>query len=73
MAAAFGRWQRLFHDANDASLREEGDDLVMTHRFVGDPPTSRHLGEFVIAVWLLRLRRVTGADRCGGLIGLTNY
>lgn len=64
----FARWQRLFHDANEAEFREEGDALVMVQRLRGDPPTSRHLTEFVLLVWLLRLRRVTGAAiRCRAL------
>lgn len=65
MAQLFARWQRLFHDANEAAFREEGDDWVLSLRLRGDPPTSRHFTEFVLGAWLLRLRRVTGAPiRC---------
>jgi AraC-like DNA-binding protein len=36
------------------------DRVSLVQRFVGDLPTSRHLREFVVANWLVRVRRWVG-------------
>lgn len=53
---SFLRYQRLFHDANDAQAVEEGEELLLRHRFAGDLPRSRHFVEFIMGMWVARVR-----------------
>lgn len=50
-----------FHEANDASFREEGAALVVAHRFKGNLARSRPFIEFVLAMWSLRITSLAGA------------
>ena len=56
----FGRYQSLFHDANDAVAEVRGSDVVFVQRFGKPLPQSRHLNEFIVANWLTRVRRALG-------------
>jgi AraC-like DNA-binding protein len=59
----FVRYQRLYHDANDTQVFEDGDAVVVRQRFAGPLPRSRHLVEFVLALWVARLRAMLGPGR----------
>jgi AraC-like DNA-binding protein len=56
----FARYQSLFHDANDVRDEARGDHVAFVHRFRGEPPTSRYFIEFILSMWVARLRRVLG-------------
>jgi AraC-like DNA-binding protein len=60
LITAYTRYQRLFHDANDSSLRLEDDVAIVTFA-LKDVPRSRHLSEFVIGAWKRRMQRLVGA------------
>jgi AraC-like DNA-binding protein len=62
VSKALGRWQRLFHDANDcvAETSRDEDEVTWVQRLKGDLATSRHMREFILATWIVRLRRWTG-------------
>lgn len=64
LTVSFVRYQRLFHEANDVDFGEDADTFVARHQFTGDLPRSRHFVEFVLAMWLARLRSVAG-ERVG--------
>jgi AraC-like DNA-binding protein len=63
LGASFVRYQRLFHDANDVQFRDDPGGVVASHQLRGDLPRSRHFVEFILAMWVARLRSVLGADR----------
>lgn len=67
MTSSLVRYQRLFHDANDVRLSDEGSEVVARHTFTGDLPRSRHFIEFILAMWVGRLRAVAGAERAARL------
>jgi AraC-like DNA-binding protein len=63
LTESFGRYQRLFHDANDVRILEEGEVTIVRHRFSSDLRRSRHFMEFVLATWVARLRALVGPGR----------
>ncbi|WAS91368.1 AraC family transcriptional regulator [Nannocystis punicea] len=60
MVRQFLRYQALYHDANDARLELRGELATLGHRLRGELPRSRHLSQFLLAVWTTKLRRATG-------------
>ncbi|MFO0548109.1 MAG: AraC family transcriptional regulator [Polyangiaceae bacterium] len=60
LSSTFVRYQRLFHEANDSSLGEVDGAFVAEHRFEGALPSSRHFEEFILAMWMTRLRMLVG-------------
>ncbi|MCY1062611.1 AraC family transcriptional regulator [Nannocystis sp. SCPEA4] len=60
MMRQFLRYQALYHEANDARFELRGELAVLGHRFRGELPRSRHLSQFLLAVWTIKLRRATG-------------
>lgn len=62
LGETFLRYQRLFHDANDARV-VEGEEVVETrHAFRGELPRSRHFVEFIVAVWSAKMRALLGEE-----------
>lgn len=60
LTRSFLRYQRLFHEANDVHTRVEGGDWVMEHRFRVPLARSRPFSEFILAIWVSRLRAIVG-------------
>jgi AraC-like DNA-binding protein len=60
MSDAFVRYQRLFHEGNESYRLERGDRVEMILQLRSDLVRSDHLIEFVLATWVIRLRRMTG-------------
>jgi len=58
LVASFLRYQRLFHDANAAELVEASGRAALRHAFRGDLARSRHLTEFIFAMWTLRAKHI---------------
>ncbi|MCW5807964.1 MAG: AraC family transcriptional regulator ligand-binding domain-containing protein [Deltaproteobacteria bacterium] len=56
LIARFLRYQRLFHDANASTIVQLDDTCAMRHRFGGDLARSRHFTEFILAIWIGRMR-----------------
>lgn len=54
MIARFMRYQRLFHDANASSVVEREELCELRHGFEGELARSRHLTEFILAMWVAR-------------------
>jgi AraC-like DNA-binding protein len=63
LTVRFQRYQSLFHDANDVAVIETGALLTMRHRLSSSDGTtlarSRHLVEFILALWATRFRIAT--------------
>jgi AraC-like DNA-binding protein len=60
MVAGFQRFQRLFHDANEAEVHERGQEVFATFRLGPGAPRCRFLVEFVLGTWLSKFRRALG-------------
>jgi AraC-like DNA-binding protein len=56
------RYIRLLHDASEATVSVEGDTGRYLQRFHCEPPAPRHLCEFILARWVLMLRRTCGPE-----------
>jgi AraC-like DNA-binding protein len=54
------RYQRLLHEEADVRLSLDGATARMTQRLRARPATPRHLAEFIVALWVLRGRSLTG-------------
>lgn len=63
LGRSFVRYQRLFHEANDAQLFDRAGESVALHRFRTELPRSRHFTEFILAMWVARMRGAVGAER----------
>lgn len=60
MMSAFVRYQRLVHTAAASVVEPRGDTTAMLLRLEGCEFTSRHPPSFIVATWLMRMRRATG-------------
>jgi AraC-like DNA-binding protein len=58
--ARMSRYIRLLHDASEASVEVRGDVGRYVQHFHCEPPAPRHLCEFIVARWVLLLRRQYG-------------
>jgi AraC-like DNA-binding protein len=57
------RYQRLMHDVVAVTLELHGDEAWIVHRVSDDPAgVPRHAAEAAVASWILRARKLTGAD-----------
>jgi len=54
------RYQRLLHEDAEVRLSLEGATARMTQRLRAWPTTPRYLAEFIVALWVLRGRSLTG-------------
>jgi len=62
VVARFAAYQALFHDANDARIFETGHALEVRQGFSTKLPRSRHLIEFILAMWAMRTRMAMGRN-----------
>ncbi|MFT3770359.1 MAG: AraC family transcriptional regulator [Minicystis sp.] len=54
------RYQRLLHEDADVRLTIDGAEARMSQRLRAHPATPRHMAEFILAIWVLRARALTG-------------
>lgn len=60
VVARFMRYQTLFHDANASRGEEAGGVFSLRQGFAGALPRSRHLIEFILAMWTMRTGAIVG-------------
>lgn len=60
LCECFSRYQRLLHEANQATVETSHASFVVRHAFSRPLARSRHFTEFILAMWAARLRGVTG-------------
>jgi AraC-like DNA-binding protein len=70
MANLFARYQSLFHDANDSHhIEPKGADTVEMIFHLKEPVLrSDQMNEFILATWLIRIRRATAQNICPKLV-----
>jgi AraC-like DNA-binding protein len=56
------RYHRVLHDAAEVRLEIRGGEAVLSHRLPLPGGAPRQVAEFVLAAWLLALRRITATD-----------
>jgi AraC-like DNA-binding protein len=56
LIARLVRYQRLFHDANAITVDERDGACTLSQRLEGGLARSRHFTEFILAIWVARLR-----------------